>query len=1276
MFLGEPGIGKSKTLEKEFDDLRGPAHDRGDKALWFDLRDYSSEERLERKIFNCDEILQWRKGRQTLHLFLDSLDEGLLRIDSISRALLLELKDLPIERLRLRIASRPAEWQATLETGFLELWGADKVKVFELAPLRKSDVASAAKLSNVDAGLFVEAIIRSDVVPLAIKPITLDFLIAAFAKGGSLTAGRAALYADGLRRMCDEPNPERRESPITRPTLTADQRLSIATRVAGVTQLSNRASIWTGSAGALETEDVALESLVGGLENGVEVDLSAAREVLGTGLFSSRGLHKHGWRHLTYAEYLAALYLNTHKLDPARLRPLILHFDGSGKVIPQLRETAAWLAGMNSAVFEMLVKTDPEVLLRSDMAAAGDSNRAELAAALLKAFERDDATQTLWDLRADFSRLDNPELAMIVEPYVRDATRPEEARVAAIEMIRACRLSVLLEQLVMVALSANQALRVRNHAASTVAEIGDSGARAGLRPLAFGTADDDPKDDLKGHALAASWPDHFSAQELFAALSPIKDHSYIGSYRRFLESDIAAQLDPKNIEIALRWAQTYVRGRDQLDAMHRLASEILERAVNYIDEPGVLELLARTLFARGQAYTDCHGATTRIRSAGDTVRRAIATAMFGKASVAVHGKLTIIDVCALSPNDVPWLFDEFQKASDQKVKKLIAELIAWLIDGSDPEVLDTVLRRARDDQTLEAAIGPMVAAIRLDSQLAQQLKDHYKLRAQYQQPKPKELPPARIESRLTEALDRNDAQSFFDVYMVFRAQKGDLQSTEPLVGWSNLDESLKSQIRIAARSYARTRPRGADGEWWKRRTYTYGLMAGYMALHLMAAESPDKLDELTDSNWEFWTKLAVSYVPSGAEASTRPRLLAKAYERARATFQATLEDLLHADDETQGRTFVFSNIGDIWTDDLAGTLRTKLEGKVLKPGSFKDVLGHLLRMKDAGAEAFALQLATAPFLSEADARQRVVYSIADLLSHHPHHWKTIWPIFQANPPLGVEVLGLIASEHEFSSFATKLSEDEIAEICIWLSKLGYDKENGVDDRDEGSLVAGPVALAHWWNSLINFLTYKGTVRGCDSIRKLMAALPQYEGLKWSLREAQERMRRATWTPPSPDEVIALLGKADVRMVRNGRELLEVLTESLNRLQSELQGITPSAEDLWSELPRSKGDERLFRPKNENFLSNYVKRYLERDLRQRGLILNREVQMRAPMGGKKGEDTDIFIDVLISGIQSSESERLSAVIEVKFVGALTSTMPCGLSWRKDIWPIVGFTMACT
>jgi hypothetical protein len=148
-----------------------------------------------------------------------------------------------------------------------------------------------------------------------------------------------------------------------------------------------------------------------------------------------------------------------------------------------------------------------------------------------------------------------------------------------------------------------------------------------------------------------------------------------------------------------------------------------------------------------------------------------------------------------------------------------------------------------------------------------------------------------------------------------------------------------------------------------------------------------------------------------------------------------------------------------------------------------------------------------------------VYAVAELISHDPGQWTTVWPILQANESFGIEVLQVIAYEHEHRSFATAIKEDEIADICIWLSKLGLEK--GKEDSANCGLVTPSIALANWWNTLINLLAYKGTQAACYAIRRVIEALPQYEGLKRSLREAEDRMRRATWTPLSPEAVIRL-----------------------------------------------------------------------------------------------------------------------------------------------------------
>jgi hypothetical protein len=320
ILLGEPGIGKSTALKAEFEKAKAAVAATGDAADWFDLRDDSSSaDRLERKILGSDQVRRWQDSQNTLYLFLDSLDEGLLQIDNISGFLLSLLQKLPTPRMRLRIASRPLDWQVTLESGFIEIWGQDNVRAFQLAPLRKTDVAVAAESLRIEGKQFIDQVVSRDVVPFAIKPVTLKFLLGFFENSRPLPASRTELYYEGCKRLCEEENPHRRDSPKARGTLVPSQRMDIASRIAAVSQLSNRSAIWLGLSEGLQREDLSLESIVGGSEGEpnreVEVNLINARESLGTGLFSSRGLTRQGWQHQTYAEYLAAYYLDAHKLS-------------------------------------------------------------------------------------------------------------------------------------------------------------------------------------------------------------------------------------------------------------------------------------------------------------------------------------------------------------------------------------------------------------------------------------------------------------------------------------------------------------------------------------------------------------------------------------------------------------------------------------------------------------------------------------------------------------------------------------------------------------------------------------------------------------------------------------------------------------------------------------------------------------------------------------------------------------------------------------------------
>ena len=170
-------------------------------------------------------------------------------------------------------------------------------------------------------------------------------------------------------------------------------------------------AIWLGAPPG-PPESLALDDLVGGIEfvNGVggdriEVTAKAVREVLQTGLFSSRGGPQAGWAHQTYAEFLAAQYLVAKGVSPDRMLSFVMHPNDPDRVAPQLLETAAWLAGMIPDVFMEIAKRDPYVLLFSDVATADQTGRRQLVEQLLLGFDQRRLLDADWGVRKFYRKL-------------------------------------------------------------------------------------------------------------------------------------------------------------------------------------------------------------------------------------------------------------------------------------------------------------------------------------------------------------------------------------------------------------------------------------------------------------------------------------------------------------------------------------------------------------------------------------------------------------------------------------------------------------------------------------------------------------------------------------------------------------------------------------------------------------------------------------------------------------------------------------------------------
>jgi hypothetical protein len=178
------------------------------------------------------------------------------------------------------------------------------------------------------------------------------------------------------------------------------------------------------------------------------------------------------------------------------------------------------------------------------------------------------------------------------------------------------------------------------------------------------------------------------------------------------------------------------------------------------------------------------------------------------------------------------------------------------------------------------------------------------------------------------------------------------------------------------------------------------------------------------------------------------------------------------------------------------------------------------------------------------------------------------------------------------------------------------------------------------DGLLEYLTRRGTFAATDAIRRAMTKVPQYAWLRRNLDEADALARANTWRPVSICEFLALARDRDKRFVDSGNQLIETVIESLDRLAATLHDELSAVRDFWNTR------EGEISPKDEQEVADRVVRHLREDLKGRGIIVNREVQIRRGIGGGTGQRTDIHVDAVSPGARDGDGDMIYAIVEVK------------------------------
>lgn len=1216
LLLGEPGIGKTVAIKTVSNDVKtslgfGEEHLHLDCGMHPDLKD---------DLFDDPKFKGWLEGRHSLHLFIDGLDEH-QDADAASR-ILGKLERGPRENLHLRIACRTAQVPPRLEPDLRDLYGKDahgsyRFAVYELTPLRKKDVAAAAKADGLNAEEFLAVVVNRGASALAIKPVTLKFLLNMFRATSELPKSRWDIYEEGCRKLCEE-NSQSRKSNQYPEKLHWSQRFAIASRIAAACVLGNRSTIYLASnPGDLSNDTLLAEILIGKQEvaqgKEFEVDEAAVQETLTmTGLFNERGKSQLlGWAHQTYAEFLTARFLRERGFRLSDLAGILYPATERIQIVPALREVAAWVASTDVEVFRRLIDQDPQTLLQSDVAMVDDIERKKLVDALLEGFANRRMIDDTVGGRRIYQKLRHSALAEQLEPWICGKDRDWMARRAAIDIAEACNLQTLQQTLANVALDSTDDVNTRVQATRAVIEMGDAQTLQRLRPLAHGKAGDDPNDELRGWALKALWPKYMSAQEMFQCLVRSRRKHFSGRYRVFVSSLIKGNaFSNADLGYALEWVLRQPQDHP-FEPFGELADSVLDQAWARVDDPTILHAvvhLADIKFRRHEhpfRNRENRQGKGELPHTDDERRKRFLVALIESTTPFEDDYWTLNSNALLSPQDIPWMIQQLRQDS------IVAQRWAALIEvalrygGDQFELINAIATALPQHKVLRDAcwwLAPteLGSAREAEERAAQAKYDEQVAARERHRAEHKEVlldpPPATRVIQHLDKFENGETRAFGHIVhdMWLRPIKtGFVNHGAPDLakspGWLEAGESTRARIVAAAKRYIlEAEPK--TNKWLGKNVFHWPSMAGYRGVYLLFSLDPQWVERLDTSIWQRWAPAILAY-PSyehDQETSKQHRqLIGMAYRNAPNETLSTLNVLVDLDNRQHNEIFIIRELVHCWDARLGAFFLEKAKEPSLKPSALGFLLDDLLQRNVAGVREYAVSLLDRRLLQKKNTRRRARVA-AEALFKQPNDagWPILQPIFLADPPFGYKVaLGAAARMNTYMRDALRwpnLSENELAEFFLWLHEQFPAKEDRSPFSLEGITVTARDTIGDLRGTVLSALSKRGTQEALDALRRIEQILGD-DSLRFRRIHAEQEMLARAFRPLAPAEVIDLRPRTKAEPIGNETgtmaksnplvERCDVLLMTATEIET--NAVIDAAKALTKNEPQQKFGERTY-----------------------------------------------------------------------------------------------------
>jgi hypothetical protein len=237
----------------------------------------------------------------------------------------------------------------------------------------------------------------------------------------------------------------------------------------------------------------------------------------------------------------------------------------------------------------------------------------------------------------------------------------------------------------------------------------------------------------------------------------------------------------------------------------------------------------------------------------------------------------------------------------------------------------------------------------------------------------------------------------------------------------------------------------------------------------------------------------------------------------------TLLTLIDKENQEGADIFVIICFDKCWDEKLKLALLEKAKDPALKPKCTGKLLEELLKQGLAETRDFAKSLIFLPLPLVENDREKVLIAARVLIENpDPSSWSFIWSLIQQDTLFGREVLELVAYRYSHG-IQLNLTETQLADLYVWLvCQYPFDEDPDYSNEVLAHCVTAREGMANLRDNVLTQLKERGTRQACDEIQSLIQKLPEISWLRRILIDAKANMRRKTWQPPTPAEILQLV----------------------------------------------------------------------------------------------------------------------------------------------------------